>query len=464
MSAIRTSLTSLATGLVMAGVALAHFDAGNAAWLAAAMLLAVAGVALALQARPPRPAVEDAAPERGLATAVESLDGASRKLTVNSATLVSQFTGVVAGVDSQVEAVKRALGLGDRLGASIALAAQAAEACSASASETHGLSEHGAGFVHDASQAVAGVAEAIDSVVSEFRQVRAASVEIGGAIRLIHDIAGQTNLLALNAAIEAARAGEQGRGFAVVADEVRKLAERTTAATGEIAEMVTRIESSTRAVDESMSRAQMRVKDSVTLSSQASGALREMSAKAGEARLAAGSVVDEAASQARLAGEIAQDLCTLDAQVQASDEAVNRCNQVLREALELVAEVKHGAAALRTDHDLHAGLLDLVEEIRVNNILVMNSRTREEAARSLGRIVELDRRIDGVWSAFRAQLEASAARAQFEDRLENYRKLRDEALGHARRGDFAAVRRLVPETVRPAYAALKSALEALPAG
>ncbi len=93
---------------------------------------------------------------------------------------------------------------------------------------------------------------------------------------VINDIADQTNLLALNAAIEAARAGEQGRGFSVVADEVRKLAERTSRATGEIAEKISRIQAQAAASVEAMGKSRKDAEGGVSLAEEAGKALEEI--------------------------------------------------------------------------------------------------------------------------------------------------------------------------------------------
>jgi methyl-accepting chemotaxis protein len=123
---------------------------------------------------------------------------------------------------------------------------------SESSQHSNKLASEGASVIQATVDGMTRIAERVRSTAAVIESLGLRSDQIGEIVGTIEDIADQTNLLALNAAIEAARAGEQGRGFAVVADEVRALAERTTRATREIGEMIKAIQKETRIAVESM--------------------------------------------------------------------------------------------------------------------------------------------------------------------------------------------------------------------
>jgi len=145
-----------------------------------------------------------------------------------------------------------------------------------SAAETTKVAKEGEQVVAKSVEEVKKIASVVEESAGIVQSLGERSTQIGAIIGVINDIADQTNLLALNAAIEAARAGEQGRGFAVVADEVRKLAERTASATTEIGTMIKAIQSEVEHAGESMKKATDKVESGVRLSGEAGSALKKI--------------------------------------------------------------------------------------------------------------------------------------------------------------------------------------------
>ncbi|WP_447972144.1 methyl-accepting chemotaxis protein [Nitrospira sp. Kam-Ns4a] len=161
----------------------------------------------------------------------------------------------------------------EEMTATVGEVAQHSGKAAAMAQETVQTAKSGREVVTNTVAGMQQIADAVTQSAAIIAALGKSSDQIGEIVRVIEDIADQTNLLALNAAIEAARAGEQGRGFAVVADEVRKLAERTTKATKEIGDMIRHIQQDTKGAVASMEEGTQKVTSGVALVNRTGEAL-----------------------------------------------------------------------------------------------------------------------------------------------------------------------------------------------
>ena len=183
-----------------------------------------------------------------------------------------------------------------------------AEATEDSSKRTATLTSDSVAAIHLAVEEIEAMAKSIGAASDQVSGLVKRSEEVGGIAGVIREIADQTNLLALNAAIEAARAGEQGRGFAVVADEVRKLAERTTRATHEIAEVISLIQQETHQTVDGMQAAAPKIKDGLQKVGEVSLMLDLIAGEAAESRNRAVEVASATREQAVAANDIAKSV------------------------------------------------------------------------------------------------------------------------------------------------------------
>ncbi len=189
------------------------------------------------------------------------------------------------------------------------------------------------------------VVEAVQSSSQTILDLKEAIQKIGAITKVIKEIADQTNLLALNAAIEAARAGEQGRGFAVVADEVRKLAERTTSSTIDITEMVDNIHQVTQAAVVSMNQAVDEVGRSIELSNANTEGLKQVMQASNQVTEGAQHIATASKEQSLASEEVARSLEHITGLVEhnskLAEAAKEASTELTRKAAELQAMVQH---------------------------------------------------------------------------------------------------------------------------
>jgi len=199
--------------------------------------------------------------------------------------------------------------------------------------------QNGAAVVEKTVKVMGQIAEKVQESAKTVESLGARSDQIGAIIGTIEDIADQTNLLALNAAIEAARAGEQGRGFAVVADEVRALAERTTRATREIGEMIKAIQSETKGAVAAMAQGVHQVENGTMEAAKSGQALQDILLQVNDVAMQVNQIATAAEEQTATTSEISNNMHQITEVVQQTSqgahESANAASQLSGNAEEL---------------------------------------------------------------------------------------------------------------------------------
>jgi methyl-accepting chemotaxis protein len=228
----------------------------------------------------------------------------------------------------------------EEMSATVIEVAKNAQQVSESSTEAQKTAAGGGEIVRDTIAAMQEVSESTTVTAGMIEKLGESSEEIGSIISVINDIADQTNLLALNAAIEAARAGEQGRGFAVVADEVRKLAERTTIATKEISTMIGSIQTETSTAVTAMSEGTEKVENGVKLANATEEALSQIVIGVQSVNDMVRQIATSTEEQSATTDEISRNMDTITEVASSSAASITEVTSTITGVARLATELK----------------------------------------------------------------------------------------------------------------------------
>ena len=269
------------------------------------------------------------------------LRATSQAVASASTQIAASADEMASGLQEQETQTQQVAAAVEELSQSVTeVAAKSSDATTASEQSQH-LAEEGGMVVRSTVQEMEGIATEVNASAQTINALGVQSEKIGEIIAVINDIADQTNLLALNAAIEAARAGEHGRGFAVVADEVRKLAERTTQATEEVSSSIRGIQGETISAVTQIEAGSERVGKGVDLANQAGSSLETIVTGCQSVQGMVQDIAAAANEQASASDEIARAIENISSVTRQSSEGAGQ-------ASEAAGDLAHQAEQLMT--------------------------------------------------------------------------------------------------------------------
>jgi len=290
-----------------------------------------------------------------IATTIQQVASGTQQQTThitNTAQSVEQMArtvqGVAKGAQEQASAIDRTAQLTGRLATIIQDVAENAQDSVAGANKAAETARTGSETVEANLRSMQEIKLKVDFSAKKVKEMGDRSHQIGAIVETIDDIASQTNLLALNAAIEAARAGEHGKGFAVVADEVRKLAEKSASATKEIAGLITAIQNTVNEAVNAMSASAKEVEIGVQGANQSGAALNEILDSADRVRIQVEKIAAAAQQMNATADEMVGAMDSVSAVVEentAATEQMTASATDLTQSIENIASISEENSA-----------------------------------------------------------------------------------------------------------------------